>query len=798
MTRTPPQSATPQRPELLAPAGSLEAFFAAFEAGADAVYVGLKAFSARAKAKNFSFQDLARMTRCMQADGRKLYVALNTLVKEQELPELIDSLATLEAIGVDAIILQDLAVWRLIREHFPGLEMHASTQMTIHNAAGVKMLEKMGFTRGVLAREMTLKELTAIRRQTTLELEHFIHGALCFSFSGQCFFSSYMGGQSGNRGRCTQPCRRRYTQRGKEGYFFSPNDLSAIDLLPELTAAGICSLKIEGRMKSAEYVHNVVSAYRMVLDATDKQRPEKLKEAKLLLKDAFGRPPTKGFLPGPDPVDIASPNLRGATGRWLGEIDQVHGRNILFKTRDQLQAGDRLRIQPASDRPGTAFTIRQLQLGKRLVKEAVAGSQVSVPTPFNDQFHPGDAVFKVSSRQAFSLSEAACRRRLENIPAAPADLVLSARMPDNHSLSLTASVGEVKLEETFPVDCFPARENPLSAETLKGCFDQTGKSAFRLASFNCSKLPPVVIPPSQLKQLRRDLYARLDKLLTQSGSGDKDAHRRTAMQDLLPTTPPRANRERQVTVGISSSRDLHILGQADIDRVLMPLQASNISGVLQSGRWAREPGRIIWDLPFIQLDGEWRQLQEQVDSLMQHGFCSFRLNNLGHLALFGSHPQARLIGSYRLFILNSEAARGWLSLGLSEGMCYIEDDRDNLSALLQKETGLPTGMTIYGSVPLLTTRIPMRNLQGDGKLSSDRGDRFRVQQRGGLSTLSSETDFSLMAHLDDLQQLGISRWTIDLSHIGPFSPRGKQVLAALQRPCELSNTSVFNYLFGME
>lgn len=131
-------------------------------------------------------------------------------------------------------------------------------------------------------------------------------------------------------------------------------------------------------------------------------------------------------------------------------------------------------------------------------------------------------------------------------------------------------------------------------------------------------------------------------------------------------------------------------------------------------------------------------------------------------------------------------------------MFYIEDDRDNISALLQKDTGLPCNMTIYGSVPLLTTRIPMRNLQGDGNLSSDRGDRFRVQQRAGLSTLSSETDFSLMALLDDLQQLGSFRWTIDLSHVGPFSPRGKQVLSALQRPCELPNTSVFNYHFGME
>ena len=153
----------------------------------------------------------------------------------------------------------------MARDHFPGLRLHASTQMTVHNTAGVRMLERLGFTRAVLARELSLAEIAAIRAQTTIELEHFIHGALCFCFSGQCYFSSYLGGKSGNRGRCAQPCRRRYRFRQQEGYYFSTNDLSAIDLLPELANAGIMSLKIEGRMKSAEYVANVVAAYRMAL-----------------------------------------------------------------------------------------------------------------------------------------------------------------------------------------------------------------------------------------------------------------------------------------------------------------------------------------------------------------------------------------------------------------------------------------------------------------------------------------------------------------------------------------------------
>jgi putative protease len=300
-----------QRPELLAPAGSMEAFFAAVDAGADAVYTGLKEFSARAKAKNFSLKEIEKITHYLQQQNKRLYITLNTLVKENELSQLIDTLGALEEIGVDALIIQDLAVWKLAKDHFPGLELHASTQMTIHNAAGVKMLERMGFTRGVLAREMTLPEIAEIRQQTTLELEQFIHGALCFSYSGQCYFSSFLSGKSGNRGKCAQPCRRNHRYRQQEGYYFSPNDLSAIDLLPELEQAGICSLKIEGRMKSAEYVHKVIRAYRQVLDAPAEQRKAVLKEAKVLLKESFGRQPPKDFYRAGNPVIWLSHHTKG-------------------------------------------------------------------------------------------------------------------------------------------------------------------------------------------------------------------------------------------------------------------------------------------------------------------------------------------------------------------------------------------------------------------------------------------------------------------------------------------------------
>ncbi|HSH12775.1 MAG TPA: peptidase U32 family protein, partial [Desulfurivibrionaceae bacterium] len=319
------------RPELLAPAGGLPAFFAALEAGADAVYCGLTSFSARANAKNFTIDEVGRMAAYAHSLGRKLYVALNTLVKEQELPLLVDTLAGLCETGVDGLIIQDLAVWRLVRHHFPELPLHGSTQMTIHNAAGVNQLAAMGFTRAVLARELSLAEIAAIGRESRIELEHFVHGALCFSISGQCLFSSLLTGKSGNRGRCVQPCRRRYTLREQPGHYFSTSDLCAIDHLPRLIEAGVKSFKIEGRMKSPEYVGRVVAAYRLVLDAAPQGRKAALEKARQELELSFGREATSGFLTGSLSGAIAAPARAATIGRHLGRVTAVRGRTVMIK-----------------------------------------------------------------------------------------------------------------------------------------------------------------------------------------------------------------------------------------------------------------------------------------------------------------------------------------------------------------------------------------------------------------------------------------------------------------------------------
>jgi putative protease len=783
----------PQRPELLAPAGSFEAFFAAVEAGADAVYTGLKDFSARAKAKNFTLADLEKLTHFLQRDGKRLYVTLNTLVKETELSELIDTLGALEQIGINAVILQDLAVWKLARDHFPGLELHSSTQMTVHNSAGVKMLERMGFTRGVLARELSLAEIAEIRRNTTLELEHFIHGALCFSFSGQCYFSSFLGGKSGNRGRCAQPCRRRHNYRQQQGYYFSTNDLSAIDLLPELEQAGVCSLKIEGRMKSAEYVYKVVGAYRCALDATPEQRSAVLKEAKQLLKESFGRQPTKGFLPGGQPSDIAIPSVKGATGRYLGEVAKVRGGEISFKTKGKLHLGDRLRIQPASDKAGTAFTIRQLQLGKRSVKQVPAGSFVSVPSTFQNQFKVGDGVFMVSSSSAFALSDAACRRKLSQVKP-PAEKVKLRIEVSPQQLQVEATVADQQQQFQFAVDSFPADTRGLDRETLQQVFAATAGEPFVLDQLDCGKLPEIVIPPKRLKQIRRELYAELRQLRQPQKNNVKMLHLQSARHALLAKGGNKSG-QRELRLQLRDARDQRILQDQQVDKILIPLTGQNLQ---HANKLLKRSKEVIWDLPFIIFDRDWKDTRNAINQLVQAGFQNFRLNNLGHFPFFDGHNELTLYSGFRLFSLNSQAISAWAGLGICEAELYIEDDRENLADLLSRELPLPTALTVYASVPLLVSRIAIKSLRADSPVRSDRDDSYRVQQRQGLTWLNSETDFSFISNMNELQSFGCHSFILDLSHLGPFSAAGKRVLEAVKRGADPAGSSKFNYQMGME
>ena len=788
---------TQQKPELLAPAGSLEAFFAAMEFGADAVYVGLKEFSARAKAKNVNRDELERMVGYAHARQRRVFLTLNTLVKEKELSHLIDVLAAVEAIGIDAVIIQDLGVWRLVKRHFPGLKMHASTQLTIHNAAGVRMAERLGFSRAVLARELSLAEIAAIKRETSLDLEHFVHGAHCFSLSGQCSFSSWLGGMSGNRGRCAQPCRRRYHHKGKDGYHFSPNDLSAIDLLSELTAAGVMSFKIEGRMKSAEYVANVIQAYRTVLDATERDRPVALDTAKELLKESFGRLPTRGFLPGNPPTDMVNPGVHGATGRLIGNVERCEGGLLSFVPRDAVHLGDRLRIQPATDKPGTAFTIRDLRLAEKPVNRANAGQRVAVGAPPEKNFHAGDRVYKVSSGKAFSLSQSACQKRLESVSPGEAVVDLCVAMPTPERIELSAACHGLALARHYTVESFPATERPLSHEVLAKVFGKTGQFPLALGRLECGPLPAVVLPLSRLNAVRREFYQELADLVATLQHESRTDHRRQAMADLAPAGMS-AKVAPCLAVVLGNLHDLSLLKQEGVDELILPLSPGVGAKLESSSRAAiKTPQRIVWDLPLAIFDADWPAFQSEVDRLLASGFRRFRLQNIGQLMLFEGAEGLSLESGYRLFTTNSQAACAWRELGLSAATLFVEDDRDNLAALLNRETQLPLVVTAYASLPMMVSRIPLRSVKPEHPLISDRDEAYRVENRTGLTVVRPEQDFSLLGHLGELQKMGCGRFVLDLAHVGAASVEGRRVLTAYGQDAPVPGTSTFNYLQEM-
>jgi len=256
--------------ELLAPAGNYESFLGAVHAGADAVYLGGEKFGARAYADNFTTKQLCSAIQYAHLYDRKVYLTLNTLVKEKEMQQIYDYLCPFYEAGLDGVIIQDMGVFLYVREHFPDLPLHVSTQMAITGIEGTRMLMDLGAVRIVPARELSLEEISLIKRETNIEIETFIHGAMCYCYSGQCLFSSILGGRSGNRGKCAQPCRLPYKIKGRKEkavYYLSLKDMCTIDMLPKLIGAGIDSFKIEGRMKKPEYVSGVTALYRKYIDA---------------------------------------------------------------------------------------------------------------------------------------------------------------------------------------------------------------------------------------------------------------------------------------------------------------------------------------------------------------------------------------------------------------------------------------------------------------------------------------------------------------------------------------------------
>jgi putative protease len=519
----------PVRPELLAPAGDWECAKAAIENGADAIYFGLERFNARMRAKNLTTADLPRFMEFLHRRGVRGYVTFNTLVFADELAAAEDYLKAIIAAGVDAAIVQDVGICRLIRALSPDFPIHTSTQMTITSAAGVEFARELGANLVVLARENSLKEIAAIRdaQQTAgfnLPLEVFVHGALCVAYSGQCLTSESLGGRSANRGECAQACRMPYelvsdgrtVDLGDRRYLLSPQDLSGLEVLPDLVRAGVASLKIEGRLKSAEYVANITRVYRQALDRVmvevfgpnpapeDKVVADVRRESRYDLEMGFSRGLYTGWFRGVQNQELAHARFGTKRGVFLGFVTRVGADSVTLKLEGPAKPGDGIVFdagRPDEKEQGGRIYYVDAHKGETVFRFGRGDIDFS-------RVHADDRVWKTNDpeldrrvRQTFEGDQIRFRRELflEVHGHAGAPLTLIARDKDGHTAQVDSAVPLARAEK-----------QPLTTERLTDQLGRLGGTPFRLGSLQNHLEGDVILPVSELNELRRRVAAEVE------------------------------------------------------------------------------------------------------------------------------------------------------------------------------------------------------------------------------------------------------------------------------------------------
>jgi collagenase-like PrtC family protease len=503
--------------ELLAPAGNAESLRAAVENGADAVYLGGKLFNARQQAGNFDMPELREGLRYAHARGVSIYLTLNTLLSDGEIPQAVAYAKEACDAGIDGIIVQDFGLAALLRKTCPELPLHGSTQMTVYDLDGVRLLEKMGFKRVVLARELTLEQAAWIARNTELEVEMFVHGAMCVCYSGQCLMSSMIGGRSGNRGRCAQPCRLAWTLVSPDGknrpsdrprYLLSPKDMNTLEYIGEIAASGVRSLKIEGRMKSPEYVATVVRIYRKYLDIALKQGnagnaakldiDEKDRHDLLQIFNRGGF--SSGYLKGKKGAAMMSYDKPNNSGVCVGSVVSYDSRRRTLKIRlvETLNIGDGIEIWAGgSGSPGG--TVTMIKKSGRNVKKAVKGDVVEIGF-FSGNIAPGMKVFKTADIELIREAQRTyANGNLRRIPIRGAavlepgrPLVLTVEDDDGHRITVSGSV---------PAET--AVNRPLTRDRLAGQLNKTGSTPFDFVQLDIRMQDGLVIPVSEINEVRR-------------------------------------------------------------------------------------------------------------------------------------------------------------------------------------------------------------------------------------------------------------------------------------------------------
>ncbi len=729
-------------PELLAPAGGADALRAAVANGADAVYLGLSELNARRGAENFTMETLAEATRFAHLRGVRVYLTANVVVLADEMDAAVAMIARAWEAGVDAVIVQDLGLLTVLRRVLPEVRLHASTQIDAHNAESVATLAELGVTRVTLAREVSVDEIAGLVAASPVELECFVHGSLCFCHSGQCLMSSMIGGRSANRGMCAQPCRLPYDlvdTAGRETetpgrHLLSPKDPAGVTLLPGLVRAGVAALKIEGRMKSPEYVATVVRVYRAALDrAAAAPEDYQVTDAEWdLLSEAFSRGFSEAYLAdlrGDEMMSYQRPNNRGVA---VGRVAAVAaGRGVVTLERP-VEAGDVLEFWTGAGR----FTqpAGRMTVNGTAVTAAPAGARVELV--LEGQARVGDRVFRVVNA---SLVDAA-RRTFTGDDRALTPVTFAVKLRIGEPVAVTADAAGYSATAEGPV-AEAARTRAVTAEDVAEHVGRLGGSGYTAGAWRIELDPGVGVGFSTLHALRREALERLDAMRLaawagRSGGPAPHVELPLARRTSAPVAP-------EVVVALSDATALKTVLAAGADRVLLSAWAAAEAPL---------PAGVELLLPRVAHPAEMPGLLDRA------GAGPVTAGNLGTLAALGASGAA-VSADWGLNALNPWTVDALAGLGASMVWASPELSGRQLAKLVE-HSRVPVGVVVHGRLELMVAEHCV--LQATGPCSHDcarcrrRREPFALRDRKGYAGPVT-TDATGRAHIFNSVVMDLSR-----------------------------------------
>lgn len=749
--------------ELLAPVGSFEALKAAVQNGANAVYLGGKDFGARASANNFDRDELKEAVKYAHIRGVQVFVTTNTLRKENEIEDFLEYAKFLYDIDVDAIILQDIGMARLIKRELPDFELHASTQMVAHSLEDVKYLESVGFDRVVLAREVTVEEIKYICDNCKADIEVFVHGALCVCYSGQCLMSSMIGNRSGNRGRCAQPCRQRYelidvytgeVVNSNGDYLLSPRDLNAIEEIDKVIDAGVHSLKIEGRMKRPEYVATVIDGYRKTID--EYLATNKLNVSDETINDLytiFNRKFTKGLLLGDVGKDMMNSQLPNNQGLYVGTVVDYNkkAKRLKIKLANTLKKGDGINL-------GGGTIGRIIKNGNI---ETIGYKGETIELDFVGEARKGQIVFKTSDSELMDRVQATFTQDKEfvkNIIDAKITIKLGQKpiltLKDRHSNEATIE-GDKIVEEAMKV--------ALSKEKVETQLRKLGNTPYELDLLEIELDDNVSLPISLLNQMRRDCIELLDKERV-SIKNRKYKNKTVKYKPVLYNR----NKQQEISVKVKNLEQLESALECGVDRIYYEDTNTIDKGMSLAMKYDK---KVIYSAPRIIRNKEYNHLAKANNA----GVESVQVGNYGSIDYF---KDKKLNIDYYLNAFNSETINYYKEIG-ADTLCISQELNINEIKETIKYTDINIESVVYGYTPLMITEYcPMGVIVRDCKkdkrvakckesiyaLRNSKGDEFRVSQDIFCrSTIYNSNVTCMLDNLYELHEIGINVLRLDFT-----------------------------------